>query len=107
MHSVEQEQEIAQLDLSTRPLPWTKHPDKPIWTCDLPPNRGTVRIPDSGIGWQSCIESPHELKLYSPILSTHDAALGWTEHVLTSIVEEGAQAQAPAKPTPAPPLSLA
>lgn len=107
MHSVEQEQEIAQLDLSTGPLPWIKHPDKLIWTCGLPPNRGTVQVPDGGIRWQSCIESPHELKLYSPFFGTLDAAFGWTEHVLTITVQKDAQAQAPAKPTPAPLLSLA
>jgi len=97
--------EAEQIDFATRPLPWTANTEARTWSCDLPPNRGTVHLALDNFMWQGCLERPHKFKCESPYFGTFETALDWVEQELLAAAEAARTAAvAPVAPVP---LSLA
>lgn len=78
-------EEEESIDLSARLLTWEHDPASHKWTCNLPPNRGTVLLSDNKLLWRGCIEQPDQFKSWSPDFLKLDEALGWAEKELISI----------------------
>ena len=77
-----------EVDLSVYTLPWAD--DRNTWVCDVPPNRGSVRLVQTGIlwRWEACIERPDHFKHTSPLFFKPDEALQWAEQELIAIQNE-------------------
>ncbi|MBN1220289.1 MAG: hypothetical protein JXM69_15275 [Anaerolineae bacterium] len=83
------EREVAEIDFSTRQFKWEQDKNTLTWTCDRPPNRGTVFLADdSNFFWQGCIEQPDQFKHRSPLFVELVKALTWVEQELEKI-EQG------------------
>jgi hypothetical protein len=83
--------ELQELDLASRPLPWTRSAHEHRLVCDLPPNRATICVEENGIFWQACIEQPDRFKRESPHITHLKDALDWAEQELKKIEEEARQ----------------
>ncbi len=77
--------DVEQADLSKRPLPWVKQADGQTLVCDVPPNRGTVRMSKSDWFWEACIEQPDHFKHERTNFLQLEKAMEWAEQGLQSI----------------------
>ncbi|MCL5951839.1 MAG: hypothetical protein M1132_08975 [Chloroflexi bacterium] len=77
--------DVEEVDLSKRPLPWVKQADAQTLVCDVPPNRGTVRMSKSDWFWEACIEQPDHFKNERTNFLQLEKALEWAEQELQSI----------------------
>jgi len=85
------EKESKELDINPRPLPWRYDEQTGTWTCDLPPNRGTVKLTTSNFFWEGCVERPNRFMLPSPLYFELEKALSWVEQELTTIEQDGSK----------------
>lgn len=90
--------QLNEIDLSTRPLPWTSDKQKCQLVCEVPPNRGTVMLKDGHWFWQGCVERPDRFKHASPFFVDLDKALTWVEEELSKPPEEASEPED--KPSP-------
>ena len=79
--------QVTKVDLSTFMLPWIYDEFRDSWMCDVPPNRGSVLLSQSGLfwGWQGCIEQPDRFKRSGPFFRQLEQALNWTEQELLAL----------------------
>lgn len=86
--------EAKEIDLATRPVPWTLDEKARTLTCDMPPNRVTLTPIINSFFWQGCLERPGKLKRHSPHFVKLDEALTWAEQEIIEATEEAAQPEA-------------
>lgn len=89
------EHEAQDADLSQRTLPWVHHADTHTLVCDVPPNRGTVRLSEDRWFWEAYIERPDQIIHHSPYFFELEKALAWTEQELLSSKEDPQQEEKP------------
>lgn len=82
------DREADEIDFSARPFQWEKDTVTNAWTCDRPPNRGSVILTDGNLFWQGCLERPDRFKDYSRPLGKLEAALTWVEQRLEAAEQE-------------------
>lgn len=85
-----QKRHAKEVDLSVYTLPWVYNDDACTWICDVPPNRGSIQLVQTGIfwHWEACIERPDHFKNTSLPFHEPGDALGWAEQKLIAIQNE-------------------
>jgi hypothetical protein len=72
-------EQLRAIDLSRRPLPWTKTDDPPTLECRMPDYMARIVVAKSGFWWQPTLEEAGEFPWHGPHCMELDKALDWAE----------------------------
>lgn len=77
--------ELEEFDATGRKLPWIRQAYPSALVCDVPPDRGTIKLSEDGWWWLPCIEQPGHLKVDDERFLQLQEALDWVEQQLPAL----------------------
>jgi len=76
--------EEKEIDLTTRPLKWTRETESHVFACYPAPNRATMMLGELNLFWLGCIERPDRFKQWTSPFVKLEESLAWAEQELIS-----------------------
>jgi len=85
---VHYQHELRAFDGAGRKFAWVRQAHPSALVCDVPPDRGTIRLSGDGVWWPPVIERPHHMKMDYQRFLTLKEALDWVEQKIPELRAE-------------------